>query len=80
MEHSRKKILHWKCEAKFCSQYLFVISEAETLQDLNLHNWVCVEKGKFWFGALLEGLFYILEGKYAQKDAHFWEQKFLLLL
>ena len=28
----------------------------------------------------MEGLFHILERKYAQKKAHFWEQKFLLLL
>ena len=25
----------------------------------------------------MEGLFHILERKYAQKNAHFWEQKFL---
>ena len=29
---------------------------------------------------ILEGLFHILERKYAQKNAHFWEQKLLLLL
>ena len=45
-----------------------------------LHNEVCVEKGKFLFGALLEGLFHNLGRKYAQKNAHFWGQKFLLLL
>ena len=28
----------------------------------------------------MEGLFHILERKYAQKNTHFWEQKFLLLL
>ena len=28
----------------------------------------------------MEGLFHILEGKYAEKNAHFWEQKLLLLL
>ena len=39
-EHSGKKIFHWKWEAKFRSQYFFVdlCSEAEILQDLNLHN------------------------------------------
>ena len=41
---------------------------------------MCVKKGKFWFGALLEGLFHILERSYAQRNAYFWEQKFLLLL
>ena len=68
--------------SKFHSQCLFVglCSEAEILQDLNLHDSVCVEKTKFRFGALFEGLFHILERKYAQKNDHFWEQKFLLLL
>ena len=28
----------------------------------------------------MEGLFHILERKYAQKNAHLWKQKFLLLL
>ena len=28
----------------------------------------------------MEGLFHILDRKYAQKNAHLWEQKFLLLL
>ena len=28
----------------------------------------------------MEELFHILERKYAQKNAHFWEQKLLLLL
>ena len=27
----------------------------------------------------MEGLFHILERKYAQMNAHFWEEKFLLL-
>ena len=38
--NSRKKIFHWKREAKFRSQHLFVrlCSEAEILQDLILHN------------------------------------------
>ena len=81
-EHSRMKMFHWKWEAKFCSQYLFVglYSEAEILQDLNLHNSVCIKKRKFWFGPLLEGLFHILERNYVQRNARFWEQKFLLLL
>ena len=35
---------------------------------------------KFCLGALFEGLFHILERKYAQKNAHLWEEKFLLLL
>ena len=66
----------------FSTFFLFVGLgyEAEILQDLNLHNKVYVEKGKFWFGALLDGLFHILERNYAQKNAHFWERKFLLLL
>ena len=40
MEHSRKKIFHWKWEAKFHSQYLFVGSSSETeiLQDLNMRR------------------------------------------
>ena len=82
MEHSRKKIFHWKWEAKLRSQYLFVgsCSEAEILQDLILHDKVCVEREKFWFGALLEKLFHILERKYTQNNAHLWEQKFILLL
>ena len=28
----------------------------------------------------MKGLFHILERHYAQKNAHFWEEKFLLLL
>ena len=41
---------------------------------------MCVENEKFWFGALLEGLFHILERKYSQKNVNFWKQKLLLLL
>ena len=68
--HSGKKIFLWKWEARFHSQYIFVglCSEAEILQDVNLHNWVCLEKGKVWSGALFEGLFHILEWKHAQKE------------
>ena len=74
-------MFHWKWKAKFRSQYLFVglYSEAEILQDLNLHDYFCVEQGQFWFGALLEGLFHILERENAQKNAHFWEKKFLII-
>ena len=63
-------------------QHLLVglCTEAEILQGLDFHNYVCVEMWRFWFGALLEGLFHTLEWKYAQNNAHFWEQKFLLLL
>ena len=77
-----KKIFYWKWEAKFRSQYLFAgsCSDVEILQDLDLHNYVCVENGTVWFGAVLEVLFHILKIKYAQKNAHFWEQKLLLLL